>query len=140
MRTPTRPAKIRQNRDPTRPDPRVHPTRVQLWNTDTDTERDSGKAKDTATNTDHRHVLGHEDRHGLRHRHGHVRGRIGTRSPTLTVTNNNTTTDTPRTLTLPLTWTPKLKRPRTRTLRQTDRHDYRDTDKNMVTHMDRGTH
>ena len=28
---PTRPAKIRQNRDPTRPDPRVHPTRGQLW-------------------------------------------------------------------------------------------------------------
>ena len=26
----TRPAKIRQNRDPTRPDPRVHPTREQL--------------------------------------------------------------------------------------------------------------
>ena len=28
---PTRPAKIRQHRDPTRPDPRVHPTRGQLW-------------------------------------------------------------------------------------------------------------
>ena len=27
----TRPAKIRQNRDPTRSDPRVHPTRGQLW-------------------------------------------------------------------------------------------------------------
>ena len=27
----TRPAKIRQNHDPTRPDPRVHPTRGQLW-------------------------------------------------------------------------------------------------------------
>ena len=29
--TLTRSAKIPQNRDPTRPDPRVHPTRGQLW-------------------------------------------------------------------------------------------------------------
>ena len=28
---PTPPAKSLQNRDPTRPDPRVHPTRGQLW-------------------------------------------------------------------------------------------------------------
>ena len=41
---PTRPAKIRQNRDPTRPDPRVHSTRGPdlthtFWRCDSSTER-----------------------------------------------------------------------------------------------------
>ena len=68
---PTQPAKIQQNRDPTRPDKRVHPTRGQLWH---------GHAKNTDAVTDlngreHGRELGHEHGQGHGRKHGHEHGR-----------------------------------------------------------------